>query len=136
MQGSGSGPLFYYYYLFIVLDIFFIYISNSIPFPHFPSKRPPDPSPSPSLTLPPLLPCPVIPYTGTRILPSQDQGLLLSLMSNKAILCYIYDWSHESLHVYSVVGGLVPGSSGGYCLVHIVVPPMGLQTSSAPWVFL
>jgi hypothetical protein len=27
---------------------------------------------------------------------------------------------------------LVPGSSGGYWLVHSVVPPMGLQTSSAP----
>jgi hypothetical protein len=36
--------------------------------------------------------------------------------------------------VYSLVGGLVPGSSGGYWLVHIVVPPMGLQTPSAPWV--
>jgi hypothetical protein len=36
--------------------------------------------------------------------------------------------------VFSLVGGLVPGSSGGYWLVHIVVPPMGLQTPSAPWV--
>jgi hypothetical protein len=34
----------------------------------------------------------------------------------------------------SLVGGLVPGSSGGYWLVHIVVLPMGLQTPSAPWV--
>jgi hypothetical protein len=33
------------------------------------------------------------------------------LMSNKAILCYIFGWSHESLHVYSLIGGLVPGSS-------------------------
>ena len=40
-------------------------------------------------------------------------------MSHKAILCYICSWSHGSLHVYSLVGGLVPGSSGGligsYC---------------------
>jgi hypothetical protein len=36
--------------------------------------------------------------------------------------------------VFSLVGGLVPGSSGGYWLVHIVVPPMGLQTPSAPWI--
>jgi hypothetical protein len=36
--------------------------------------------------------------------------------------------------VYSLVGGLVPGSSGGFWLVHVVVPPMGLQTPSAPWV--
>ena len=31
----------------------------------------------------------------------------------------------------SLVVGVVPGS---YWLVHIVVPPMGLQTPSAPWV--
>ena len=34
-------------------------------------------------------------------------------MSEKAILCYIYSWSHGSLHVYSLVGGLVPGRSWG-----------------------
>jgi hypothetical protein len=37
---------------------------------------------------------------------------LLPLMSNKAILCYICSWSHESHHMYSLVGGLVPGISG------------------------
>jgi hypothetical protein len=36
--------------------------------------------------------------------------------------------------VYSLVGGLVLGSSGDYRLVCIIVPPMGLQTPSAPWV--
>jgi hypothetical protein len=36
--------------------------------------------------------------------------------------------------VYSLVGGSVSGSSGRYWLVHIVVPPMGFQTPSAPWV--
>jgi hypothetical protein len=35
------------------------------------------------------------------------------LMTDKAILCYICSWSHGSLHVYSLVGGLVPGSSWG-----------------------
>jgi hypothetical protein len=44
------------------------------------------------------------------IKPSQDQGLLLLLTSN--ILCFICRWSHEFLHVYSLVGGLVSGSSG------------------------
>ena len=44
---------------------------------------------------------------------SQDQGPLLPLMNDKVILCYICSWSHGSLHVYSLVGGLVPGSSGG-----------------------
>jgi hypothetical protein len=36
--------------------------------------------------------------------------------------------------VYSLFGALVPGSSGCHWLVHTVVPPMGLQTPSAPWV--
>jgi hypothetical protein len=54
-------------------------------------------------------------------------------MTNKAILCYTCRWSHGFLHVYSLVGGLIPGSSGGYWLVHIVVPSMGLQSPSAPW---
>jgi hypothetical protein len=34
-------------------------------------------------------------------------------MPDKAILCYICDWSHEFFHVYTFVGGLVPGNSGG-----------------------
>ena len=42
----------------------------------------------------------------------QDQGPPLPLMSDKAVLCYICSWSHGSLHVYSLVGGLVPGCSG------------------------
>ena len=46
------------------------------------------------------------------IKPPQDQGPPLPLMPDKAILCYICIWSHGSLHVYSLVGGLVSGSSG------------------------
>ena len=46
------------------------------------------------------------------IKPSQDQGPLLPLMIDKAILCCICGCSCGSLHVYSLVGGLVPGSSG------------------------
>ena len=42
----------------------------------------------------------------------QDQVSLLPLMPDKAILSYICSWSHGSLHVYSLVGGLFPGSSG------------------------
>jgi hypothetical protein len=59
--------------------------------------------------LPP--PCPQIPLQwGIKSL--QDQGPLLPLMPNKAVLCYICGWSHGFLHVHSSVGGLVPGSSG------------------------
>ena len=45
--------------------------------------------------------------------PPLDQGPLLPFKPNKAILCYICIWSCGSLHVYSLVGGLVPGSSAG-----------------------
>jgi hypothetical protein len=101
-----------------LLVILFIYTSNVVLLPSFPSKN--------SLLLslsclfegaPPtihtLLPqCPNIPlHWGIK--PPQDQGPPLSLMSYKAILCYICSWSHGSLHVYSLVGGLVSGSSGG-----------------------
>jgi len=63
--------------------------------------------PSPTLPLPPQ--CPGIPLHW-RNEPSQDQGLLL--MPDNAILCYICGWSHGSLNMYSLVGGLVPGSLG------------------------
>ena len=78
----------------------------------FPLQNPPPLSPSPcSLTCPLLLPYPGIPLHWGREA-SQDQGPLLSLMSHKAILCYICGWSHGSLHVYSLVNGLVAESSG------------------------
>ena len=32
---------------------------------------------------------------------SQDKGSPLRLIPDKAILCYLCSWSHESLHVYS-----------------------------------
>ena len=56
----------------------------------------------------------------------------LPLMSDEAILCYICSWSHGSLHVYSLVGDLVPGSSG-VLMVQLVnsVLPMWLQSPSA-----
>ena len=49
-------------------------------------------------TYPILFPCPDIPLHW-GIEPLQDQGSLLPLMSDKAILCYICNWSHGSLHV-------------------------------------
>ena len=72
------------------------------------------PSPASMRVLPPTHPLPPhaasIPlYWGIK--PLQDQGLL-PLMSDKAIFCYICGWSHGPLHVYSLVGGLDPGSSG------------------------
>ena len=65
-----------------------------------------------------------------RVSSRPDRATLKSpVLKNQANIC---TWSHGSLHVYSLVGSLVPGSSGGVWLVHIVVLPMGLQTPTAP----
>jgi hypothetical protein len=73
-------------------------------------------------------------WHGTRsIEPSQDLRPLLSLMFNKAILCYVCCWSHGSLHVYSG-WWFSPWEISGVWWVHIFVLPMGLQTPSLPWV--
>ena len=56
--------------------------------------------------------CPTIPLH-CGIEPYQDQRSLFPLMPNKAIFCFICAWCHESLHVYSLVGGLVPESFRG-----------------------
>ena len=62
---------------------------------------------------------------------SQDQRPSLPLMPNNAVLFYICKWSHGSLHVYSLMGGLVPISSGEVWRVDTVILPMGLQSTSA-----
>ena len=41
-------------------------------------------------------------------------------MEDKAILCYISSWSHGALHVYPLIGGVVPGSSGWLILLFIL----------------
>jgi hypothetical protein len=118
------------------LDIFFIYISNFIPFPGFPYKNPLSHPPSPcSPTHPFMLLCPGIPLHW-GIEPSLDQGTLLPLMSNKAILCYICSWSHGFLHVYSLVGGLVPGSSGDTGWFILLFLLRGCKLLQLLWSFL
>jgi hypothetical protein len=81
--------------------------------------KPPMPSPLPLFTNPPTLLCGPGILLHWGIDSSQDQGPLLPLTTDKAILCYICGWSHRSLHVHSLVGGLVLGSSGvlvgSYC---------------------
>jgi hypothetical protein len=98
--------------LFFLLDIYFIYISNVIPFPGSPSESP-IPYPLPLLTNPPIpdsLPChsPTLvhqAFRGPRVSPTTDDRLGHPLLHMQL--------SRGSLHVYSLVGGLVPGSSGG-----------------------
>jgi hypothetical protein len=115
---------FLFFLIFIcflfLLDNIFIYISNVVSFPD-----PPSPTKKKNKTKTLSLPCSSCSPTHSLLLPgpdillhwgiesSQDQGPLLSMMTNKAILCYICSWSHGSLHVYSLVGGSGPGSSGG-----------------------
>jgi hypothetical protein len=69
--------------------------------PHSPTLLPTSASSPPSIPL------------HWSIEPSQYQGPLLLLMPKKAILCYMWDWSHGSLHVYTLVGVLVLGIFGG-----------------------
>ena len=123
------------FFFSFVLIILFVYISNDIPLPGFPSTTPfplclQEDTPLPTHLLSPH--CPSIPLHWS-IKPPQDQGAPPPLMLDKAILCYICSWNYGSLHVYSLVGGLVPGSSGRWevQLVDIVLL-MGLQTPSAP----
>ena len=81
---------------------------------------------SPFLVSPPQPPIPSpVPFASKSVFPShlipphwgnkrpQDQGPLLPLMSDKAVLCYIHSWSHGLLCVYSLVGDLVSESSDG-----------------------
>jgi hypothetical protein len=64
----------------------------------------------------PLIPPhPRFPYTGTSMEPSCDQGPLLPLMHDKAILCYICNWSH----VFSLVGGFLGSSGESGCLTFL-----------------
>jgi hypothetical protein len=84
---AGSIQNCFFLNFYFLLDSFFIYISNFILFPHFTSEPPPShPTSLCSLTYPLLLLCPSI-SLHWGIKPSQDQGLLFSLMSNKDIFC-------------------------------------------------
>lgn len=47
------------------------------------------------------------------IMSPQEQGPPLLLMPDKATFCYISSWSHGSLHMYSLIGGLVLGALRG-----------------------
>jgi hypothetical protein len=76
-----------------------------------------------------------LPYPGFPlhwgIEPWQDQGPLFLLMPDKATLCYMYSWSHGSLHVYSLVGGLVPGNSRRVRLVLLLLFQWGCKPLSS-----
>jgi hypothetical protein len=104
------------------LVILFIYILNVILLPGFPSANPLSPPPPPEGASHPhthfhltalAFPCA---WTLWGIKPLQDQGPLLPLMPDQAVLCYICSWSHGFLLMFPLVGGFVPGSSGCVCV--------------------
>ena len=72
--------------------------------------------------------------------PPQDQGPPLPLLSDKAILCYICIWSHESLPIHFLVSGLVSGSTGlaSQCSSYGIAIPLHSfgPTASFPMGFL
>ena len=76
---------------------------------------------APLLTHPLLASCPNIPLHWGIDHP-QAKGPLLPLISNKAIFCHICGWSHRSLHVYSLVGGPIPGSSEEFGRLTLLLP--------------
>ena len=105
----GSYPLEACFLLLCIFIRYFPYLHcNCYLLSQFPLKKPPIPAPRPCSPTHPLL----LPGSGIllyqSIESSQDQGPLLPLMTDQAILCYICSWSHKSHHVYSLVGGLVP----------------------------
>ena len=79
---------------------------------------------------PPTVTSPPWHYTGTK--PSQDQGHSLPSKPCKAVLCFIFNDSHSSLHVYSFVWLFSPWEFWGFRLVDVVVLPMGCKPHSAP----
>jgi hypothetical protein len=107
------------------------------PFPGFPVESPLSPPPPPASmrvlphrTTHSCLPALEFPYTGASIELSQAQEPLLPLIPYNAILCHLCTWSQGSLH--SLVGGLVPGSSGRSVQLSVAPLPMCLlQTQSS-----
>jgi hypothetical protein len=124
MQGSGRA----------LLPLFFIGYFLYLHFKYFPLSRPPLQKPPsylpasmrmlPLHLLPPSHPGIPLHWAIEHL---QAQGLCLPLMSNKAILCHICCRSHGSLHVYILVGGPVPGSSGGSGQLTLLLSPWGCK---------
>jgi hypothetical protein len=110
-------PIFIGYFLYLHFKMLspFLVPPRPPPRPRNSPSHPPSPASMRVFPYPPthsLFP-PLLPGISLHwgIEPSQDQGPVLTLMLYRAILCYLCGWSHGSLHVCSLVGDLVPGSS-------------------------
>jgi hypothetical protein len=132
-----KDPFFFSFFSFLFFPLYFLYLHfKCFPLSKSPLRKPPIPSPFSlplwecSFPYPLLSSLPGIPLHW-RIEHPQAQGPLLPLMYNKAILYHICGWSRGSLHVYSLVGGPVPGSSGtgwvGFDLLMLLIPLWGCK---------
>jgi hypothetical protein len=124
--------------IIFLLDIFFIYISNIIHFSSFSSENPlsppphtaPYPTPSSFLTL-------AFPYNGHRTFTGPRTSTPIDdKLGHPLLHMQLEPWvpPFVLLLLLFLIGSLVKGSSGWYWLVHIIVPPMELQTPLAPLV--
>ena len=112
---SSSVYIIFYFIYFLLLGIYFIYISNAIPkVPHtLPHPLPHPPTPLPWYS-------PVL----RHIKFARPMGLSFHWWPTRP--------SSDTYAARDTSSGCV--CVGGYCLVHIVVPPIGLQIPPAPWV--
>lgn len=126
LQGSNNlnqVSLYFFIKYLLYLNFKCFTLSSSSP-PE--TSYPIPPPPASKRVLPTHLPTPAFlswhsPTLGHRTL--QAQELFLPVMS-KAILCHIWGLSHGSLHVFSSMGGPVPGSSrGSGCFILLLLPP-------------
>ena len=102
----------------------FLVSSSKIPYPLSTPLLPNPPTPASWPWHPPILGYRTFPRP--RASPPIDgrlgHPLLRMQLETQVPPCVFFDW------------WLSPRESWGYWLVHIVVPPIGLQTPSAPWV--
>jgi hypothetical protein len=111
-DGVKMAIYYFFFYVLFLLGIYFIYISNAIP------KVP--------NTLPHLLPHPPIPNSWPCHSP-----VLRHIKFARQIGLSFHWWPTRSSSDSYAARHMI---SGGYWLVHIVVPPIGLQIPLAPWV--
>ena len=109
---STSTFFFLFFKFFFQLGIYFIYISNAIPkVPH---------------TLPHSFPYPPTPTSWPWQSPVLGH-IKFAVPMGLSFHCWLTRPTSDTYAARDT-------SSRGYWLVHIVVPPIGLQTPLAPWV--
>ena len=107
IQGASSS--------FLLTNYFMCLHFKCYPPSWSPLQETPIPSSSP-LSIRGFSHTPTLPHPASILLlqgikPPQDKASPLPLMPDEAVLCYICNRSHGLAHVYSFVGGLLPGGS-------------------------